>query len=314
MAAGTDDKIARLELKTRLDEFLGQVSVLAMRGRPVWLVVCPSAGWTSDTYNFAALCRTYTNLLAARLRNLAQVTLLAWPESISKDEFYDRQQDRTNHIPFTPAGFEQLAGSLARQLARTLAVSDSNAVAATAAARSPELANFLSVLHVRVHVGVAKPSDSADVGRILRTAASFSLAGEKPTLADSEAGAIVASQDCWLVRVSDRLSDFGASGVVITRTEDSALVIESLSLSCTVLGKQVEYALLGALRRMAATRNLPTLAFKYHESGRNQPALAFLRSVASQTNAQRYEVPAEEVEARVEKAAVAPGAWSMTTD
>jgi predicted enzyme involved in methoxymalonyl-ACP biosynthesis len=60
-------------------------------------------------------------------------------------------------------------------------------------------------------------------------------------LADLEADAIVRSRDCWLLRVSDRLADFGASGVIIVRAED--MVIKAMSLSCTMLGKQVEYAL-----------------------------------------------------------------------
>jgi predicted enzyme involved in methoxymalonyl-ACP biosynthesis len=240
--------------------------------------------------------------------------LVACPESSSKDEFQDRQQDRTNHIPFTRAAFERLAESIACQLAPILSAGDPNAGIAAASVGSPELANFLSGLRVQVNLARATASESADVGRILRTAASFSLAGEKPTLADAEADAIVASQECWLVRVADRLSNFGASGVVIAQAEDSALVIESFSLSCPVLGKQVEYALFCALKGIASARNLRTLAFQYQESGRNQPTLVFLKSVAYETNRQRYELPVEEVEARVEKAAVAPGAWSMTTD
>lgn len=310
----TDDKAARQELKTHLDEFLGEVAVLAMRGRPVWLMVCPSAGWVAEKGKLTALCRTYTNLLAARLRNLSQITSLIWPEPLSKDEFLDRDQDRANHIPFTSAAFEQLARSLARQLAPILSKDDSNTIGAAKSAGSPELANFLSKLRVQVRLTLAKPSDHADVMRILRTAASFSLAGEKPTLADSEAIAIVASQECWLVSVTDRLSDFGASGVVVARVEDRAFVVESLSLSCTVLGKQVEYALLGGLKEIAAEQNLPTLAFVYRDSGRNQPALAFLKSVANEKSAERYEIPAAEIEARVEKAAVAPGAWNISVD
>lgn len=310
-AEGTDVKGARQELKTHLNEFLGEVSVLAMRGRAVWLMVCPSAGWVAEKRKLTALCRTYTNLLTARLRNMSQIRLLLWPESLSKDEFLDRNQDRSNHIPFTPAGFEQLAGSLARQLAPILSVHDSNTIGAANSAGSPELANFLSELRVQVRLALAKPSDHADVGRILRTAASFSLAGEKPTLADSEANAMVASQECWLVSVVDRISDFGASGVLVARVEDRAFVVESLSLSCTVLGKQVEYALLGALKEIAGEQNLPTLAFVYRDSGRNQPALAFLKSVANEKSAERYEIPVAEIEARVEKAAVAPGAWHI---
>ena len=314
VAEGSDEKSTRQQLKASVEEFLGEVSVLAMRGRPVWLVVCPSAGWIAEKFKLASLCRTYTNLLAARLRNLPQITLLACPESLSKDEFYDREQDQRSHVPFTPAGFEQLGESLARQLAAILSVRNSKAIASSSSAGSPELANFLSGLRLQVNVAAAKPSDSGDVGNILRTAASFSLAGERPTLAESEAEAIIASQNCWLVRVSDRLSDSGTSGVVVARPTDGMLVVETLSLSCTVLGKQVEFALLGALQEIARKRNLPSVAFEYHGSGRNQPALAFLKSFADEVTAERYVLPVGETEARVGKAAVAPGAWTIMVE
>jgi len=310
----TDDKSARKELKTHLDEFVNQVSVLAMRGRPVWLVVCPSVGWVAETCRLTALCRTYTNLLAARLRNSGQITLLAWPESLSKEEFCDRELDGANHVPFTAEAFDELAESLVHQLTRILSANDSNTVASVGTLGSPELANFLSGLHVQVSLAPAKPAETADVGRILRTAASFSMTGEKPTLSNSEADAIVASQDCWLIRVSDRLSDYGASGVTVARAEDDVLVIEALSLSCTVLGKQVEYALLGALKEIATTRNFPTIAFEYRDSGRNQPALAFLKSVASENSSRRYVVRVGEVDERVKKVTVAPGAWTVSAE
>jgi hypothetical protein len=309
-----DDKTVRTELKTHLDEFLGQVSVLAMRGRPVWLMICPSNGWVAGKYNFAALCRTYTNLLAARLRNLPQITMLVWPQSLSRDEFCDHELDQASHVPYRPAGFAHLAEALAHQLVRILSASNPRAVASAASLGSPELANFLAGLRVQVNVVAAKPSDSTDVGRILRTAASFSLAGERPTLMDAEATAIVDSQDCLLVRVADRLSDFGASGVVVARAEPGALVVESLSLSCTVLGKQVEFALLGALREIASARGLSAVAFEYRDSGRNQPALAFLKSVADEETSGRYVLPVGEAEARIDKAAVAPGAWALNVE
>lgn len=40
--------------------------------------------------------------------------------------------------------------------------------------------------------------------------------------------------------------------------------------------------------------------FVYRDSGRNQPALAFLKSVANEKSAERYEIPVAKIEARVE--------------
>jgi hypothetical protein len=310
IAAGADDKTARQELKARLDEFLGLVSVLAMRGRPVWLVICPSGGWIAEKYRFTTLCRTYTNLLAARVRSLAQTTLLLDPLLLSKEEYFDREQDRTNHVPYTATAFELLAESVARQLAPLLSANNSNVVKAVVS--SPELANFLLGLHVSVHARVAKPSDSADVGKLLRTAASFSLAGEKPTLPEEDVDELLTTQNCWLITVSDRLSEYGPSGVVVARESDGALVVDTMSLSCTVLGKQVEFALLAALQQVAISRALSSMVFEYRDGGRNQPMLAFLKQVTYAEQGERYVLPVEETQKRIGEAAVAPSAWSLT--
>ncbi len=114
-----------------------------------------------------------------------------------------------------------------------------------------------------------------------------------------------------LVNVTDRVSDYGPSGVVVTRVADDALAVESMSLTCPVLGKQVEFAVLTALARIAAGRHLARVTLHYRPSERNQPILAFLKSTTDDQNGRTYMLPTDQAEARINKAAVAPGAWSL---
>jgi predicted enzyme involved in methoxymalonyl-ACP biosynthesis len=114
-----------------------------------------------------------------------------------------------------------------------------------------------------------------------------------------------------LVSVSDRLGDHGPSGVVIYRWSENLLVVEGFSLSCTVLGKQVEYAVISALARMAVERACSKLVFEFRQSGRNQPMLSFLQSVADREAESQYVIFADTADARVSAKAVNPGAWSM---
>ena len=304
------DNAARQELRKHIDEFLSQIAILALRGRPVWLATCPSTGWIAEEFRLATLCRTMTNLFSARIRNLQRVRVLDWPLALLKEECYDRQLDHTLHTPFTAAAWEILGESIASQLARSLAsdVSNGSALASTG---SPELAAFLAGLRVQVQVAPATQRDRSHVDRILRTAASFSLAGEKPAIAEAEINMIIESRNCLLISVSDRLSDYGPSGVVVAPATNDTLLVDSMSLSCTVLGKQVEYALLSALAQIASSRQLSKIALEYRSSGRNQPALAFLTSVADPETKQRYVLPVSEAEARISTSAVAPNAWSL---
>lgn len=299
---------ARQQLRARLDEFLSQLAILALRGRPVWFLACPSTGWISTHHKLGALCRTYANLLSARARNISQLIMLNWPPSWSLGEFDDHGLDQSEHIPFTNEGFNELGEFLGPQLARTLARGD---IGAAAAAGSPELAVFLAGLCVQVELASAEHSGRVHVDRILRTAASFSLKGENPTVSEAEIDAVLASQNCMLISVTDRLSNYGPSGVVVAHAAGEALVVESLSLSCTVLGKQVEHAILSALAQIAADRQLTSIVFAYQPSGRNQPMLAFLKSIADCGSHEQHVLPLKAVEARINKAAVAPGAWGL---
>jgi len=304
------DVTARQVLRSHLDEFLSQLAVLALRGRPVWVMICPSTGWVAEHHKLTTLCRTMTNLFAMRARNLPQLTVLNWPASLSTGEFNDRGADEATRIPFTLSAWEQLAESLASQISNWLENQRPDA-SRTHFQGSAELAAFLQGLQMQVELIAAQPNDLPHVDRILRTAASFSLTGEKPMILESEVQAIVSSGNCYLVQVSDRLSDYGRSGVIVASPVAGSLVVDLFSLSCTVLGKQVEHALLAGLAQVASYNDLRRIAFEYQPSGRNQPTLLFLESVSLSETENRFQVATADVEERIRQAAVAPGAWSL---
>jgi hypothetical protein len=305
-----NDSWMRLDFRSRIEEFVTQIAILSSLGRPVWLLACPSNGWISEQHKLGALCRTYTNLVVARVRDIPQITVIGWPASMSASGFSDREADREGQVPFTQDGFNELGQILGAEIARQVAKQDASA-ASSSSAESHGLADYLTGLQVRVALVPASSSHREQVVHIVRTAASFSLMGEKPNISDSEVDAMLESGSCMLVNVSDRLSEYGPSGMVIFRSTADALVVSALALSCPVLGKQVEYAVLSALSHIAAEGHLARIILEYHPSQRNQPTLAFLRAIAEAETEQRYVLPTDEAEARINQATVAPGAWSL---
>lgn len=305
------DTWVRQEFRLRIDEFASQIGILSRFGNPVWFLACPSHGWLSEQHKLGSLCRTYTNLVVVRMRDLPRVELLNWPLSLSGANFADHEADRLGLGPFTQEGFDRLGEFLSGEIARRATRQDL-AQASSATSGSSELADYLAGLQVRVELVGADPSQRKHVGHILRTAASFSLTGERPDMSDREVDALVESGRCMLVNVRDRVSEYGPSGVVVTRVADDALAVESMSLTCPVLGKQVEFAVLTALARIAAGRHLARVTLHYRLSERNQPILAFLKSTTDAQNGRTYALPIDQVEARISKAAVAPGAWSLS--
>ena len=299
----------REELGRRTDEFIKHLEVLSRRGKQVWCLTCPSMGWISEHHKMEIVCQIYTNVLAARVGAVPNLTVLNWPASLSKSQFADRSADRLGQIPFTQYAFDHLGQFVGNQVARTLI--RRQPAAAPAVSGCAELAAYLADLRVHVQLAPAASNQYAHIDRLLRTAAAFSLTGEDPDIADAEINALLESEICMLVSVSDRTADNGISGLVAFRSIENSMVVERMALSCTVLGKQVEYAVLSALGTIAAERHLATVTFEYCESGRNQEMLHFLQSVADVDPDERYVVPVSSVEDRIKAAAAKAGAWTV---
>lgn len=297
------DLWAREELKTKIREFSNDLSALVFRGAPVWFVACPSNGWLANQHSMVALCRTYTNLVNVRAGNILK-SALNWPTGLSGD---DRDADHNQNIPFNRECFERLGEFLSVDIARALGTDSRQSTPGA----SPELANYLSGLKVEVELIPAGPQDREKVDRIIRTAASFSLTGEQPYIPDGQVDAAIASDRCIVINVTDRLGQHGPSGVVFYHAADGAMHIKWFSLTCPVLGKQVEFAVVSALAQLANEHSLSTLTFEYQEGPRNQPMRQFLLSLADETPDAHFAFPVSDTAARVSAKAISPGAWSL---
>ena len=298
-------------LRARTDEFVQQISILSQNGKPVWFLPCPSLGWISGKHKLETVCQTYTNLLVARIRSLAQVTTLPWPTSLSQSEFQDHSADRLGQIPFTQEAFDKLGELLGQQL--TKSTTRAQTASASPQDGSTQLSAYLKGLQVAVCLAPALAGDRANIDRLVRNAATFSLTGEQRDLTEANIDAYLASGNCLLVSVSDRLADYGVTALVAFRAEaeKKALSIHAFAVSCSVSGKQVEYAIVSALTEFAAEHKLTTLIFEYRPSERNQEVLTFLQSLADAGPGTTYLLPVSAFKARVQTAAAAPGAWTV---
>jgi hypothetical protein len=296
----------RLLLQSR--GFIEEVSALSRAVPQVWVMVCPSNGWIATRHHLGALCRTYGNVVTARLRKLS-VTVLNCPPFLLNGECDDHSTDRLGQMPYTQAAFDQLGEFLASEITRTLRQTDS--ASGPTASDSTQFATYLAGLNVQVKLSPAEAPDYVHVDRMLRTIAGFSLTGEKPFMPDDEIGRMLADGDCLLISVSDRLADYGLAGFVHLREAKQEMVVDAMALSCIVLGKQAEFAALSALSQYAAAHGLLKISFRYTAAGRNQPMQEFLESVAEIEPGIGYVVEVSDVETRIGESAVKPGAWTV---
>jgi hypothetical protein len=99
------------------------------------------------------------------------------------------------------------------------------------------------------------------------------------------------------VEVRDRFGDYGFVGLATLDWRDGACTVDSLMLSCRVLGRRVEHALLRGIAELAKQAGVRTVSLAFRPSDRNQPARAFLQSIGVGLN-DHYLVdfPVDEIE------------------
>ncbi|HWB07037.1 MAG TPA: HAD-IIIC family phosphatase [Verrucomicrobiales bacterium] len=137
------------------------------------------------------------------------------------------------------------------------------------------LEDFLRSLDLVLTVGRIDESTLPRVAQLLAKTNQFNLTTRRHDEAAiremSGAGA-----GLW-VRVRDRFGDAGLVGVVIAVPADAGTWrIDTLLMSCRVIGRRVETAMLGLLERAAAQRGVHCLHGEFVPSLKNQPASGFL--------------------------------------
>jgi FkbH-like protein/FkbM family methyltransferase len=88
--------------------------------------------------------------------------------------------------------------------------------------------------------------------------------------------------NCLAVSVVDRFGDYGLVGVVMYETEADRYKVDTFLLSCRVLGRGVEHAIVSRLGRRAVKEGKGFVEFTYLPTGRNLPALEFITSIGDQ--------------------------------
>jgi FkbH-like protein len=82
----------------------------------------------------------------------------------------------------------------------------------------------------------------------------------------------------YTMRVADRFGDLGLTGVAIVEPGPQSWHLESFLMSCRVIGKSVETALLAHIAAEARANGATALSAEFLDSGRNQVAATFLAS------------------------------------
>ncbi|MGV2806139.1 hypothetical protein GNF85_21505, partial [Clostridium perfringens] len=99
-------------------------------------------------------------------------------------------------------------------------------------------------------------------------------------MSESELEATRAEPDTkgWAIEASDRFGHYGLTGAVITRFENDIVHLDVFLLSCRILGRGIESAVISSLKAYCHERKAEYIEAVCTITGKNEPLLAFLRS------------------------------------
>jgi FkbH-like protein len=141
------------------------------------------------------------------------------------------------------------------------------------AAASPEA--FLASLGMRAQLGGVSRATIARLAQLTQKTNQFNLTTRRYTEAELERVAADPQAFVRSIRVTDRFGDNGIVGVAIGRVAGAICDVETFLLSCRVIGRAVETALLAEAVEQAAARGATRVTGWYLPTARNAPARDF---------------------------------------
>ncbi len=187
-------------------------------------------------------------------------------------------------VPESPMGFEEALMSpgcfdipvLTGEDRRRAEIYQQEAQRQQLSAQAGSLEDFLRSLEMRLTAGLA---DETTMPRIVQLLAKTNQLNLTTRRHDAAAISKMISDGgiCLWAKVQDKFGDSGMVGVVIAVPEAGpAWRIDTLLLSCRVIGRNVETAMLAILERLLAAKGAGQLIGEYFPTKKNQPAAGLL--------------------------------------
>lgn len=152
---------------------------------------------------------------------------------------------------------------------------------------APDIETFIASLGLQIDIGPPQEAEWPRMAQLTQRTNQFNFTTVRRSEAELRALA-AAGSSVLRVRVADRFGDYGLVGLAIAHATADSLRIDTLLLSCRVLGRGVEHALLRRLGEIASQRRLAYVELPYRRTAKNEPALAFADSVAGSYRQARY--------------------------
>jgi FkbH-like protein len=166
--------------------------------------------------------------------------------------------------------------------------------------QASNLETFVNTLELSVQLQPCTAGQLDRVAQLTQRTNQFNFTTIRRTAAEISSLQADGSLECLTVNVSDRFGDYGLTGVVLFREAQDALVIDTLLLSCRVLGRGVEHRVMAYLSGEALRRGLKRVVATLTTTAKNEPARRFLKEIGAHFEERAatglsYRIPAPEL-------------------
>lgn len=143
-----------------------------------------------------------------------------------------------------------------------------------------DIESFLRSLNVKVFVLKSEDAHVARIAQLTQKTNQFNLTTKR--YHEDQIRDFVRSKEYVVrcVRVEDKFGDYGLTGVYIIKKDKKIWVIDTLLLSCRVLGKNVEFGIMAGIIAEARKAGAETLIGEFFPTKKNLPANNFLKNCA----------------------------------
>jgi FkbH-like protein len=157
-----------------------------------------------------------------------------------------------------------------------------NALRSKAREASLDYQSFIAGLDLRIRIESPKDIDLARLAQLTERTNQFNINGRLRSGAELRAQNRAKSSTVRAVFVEDKFGDYGLVGLLTAHCDQSDLIVDSLLMSCRVLGRGVEHRMIAELGRLAGEFGAANVRIPVRTTARNLPVRQFLESLDAQ--------------------------------
>jgi FkbH-like protein len=140
------------------------------------------------------------------------------------------------------------------------------------------LEEWLHTLNISVTVEPAHPANLARVTQLLNKTNQMNLRARRMTEGEFLAWASLPGHRAWAFSVADKFGDAGLTGILSLETEGPRATVVDFVVSCRVMGRNIERAMLHVAVDWARAAHLQEVHAPFVPTPRNAPCHEFLQS------------------------------------